>query len=107
MTNRQYVELTVQAEGMPQDVFEGIVDRAADHLVNARGVIDPDLGADSSTREITFCMTVEASGVDATTNRALAVVRSVLHAAGGETHGWDSLKITIPAQSETKQLLTL
>lgn len=81
MTDRHYVELTVQGTGVPRDVFEGIVDRAADHLVRAQDVIDPDLDADSNTREITFCMTIATSGVDATMNRALAVVRSVLQGA--------------------------
>lgn len=107
MTDRHYIEFTVQAARLPQAQFEAIVDKVADLLIDSAGVIDPDIGADLEKRELTFCMTVEAPGVEQAMERVLAVARATLHAAGGETPGWESINFSIPTRSENGRLLAL
>lgn len=96
MTEQHYIEFTVQAVGTQRDQFESVFGEVANALATATGVIDPDLAADLGKRELTFCMTVNASGVDEALSTVVAVARAALHAAGQATPGWESVGFAIP-----------
>jgi hypothetical protein len=104
MTEKHYIEFTVQAVGAPQDKFEAVVDEVAEALATATGVIDPDLGVDLGKQELTFCMTVDASGVEEAMGKVVAVARAALHAAGHATAGWESVGFAIP---DDRRLISL
>lgn len=96
MIENHYIEFTVQAIDTRRDQFESVIDDVADALATATGVIDPDLAADLSKQELTFCMTVSATGIDEALSKVVAVARAALHSAGQATPGWESIGFAIP-----------
>lgn len=70
---------------------------------------DPDIAADVSTGEVDVQMTVEADDPAAAMVKALATLRSAIHAIGDATPGWETVTAVMhvaPADSADR-LLTL
>lgn len=77
------------------------------HLEAADGAIaDPDLAADLSTCRVDVQMVVEAADPAAAMVKALAVLRSAIHAIGDATPGWETTSAVMHvAPAETPERL--
>lgn len=76
--------------GTCESLLESLMDALLD-LEDADGTImDPDLAADVSTGRVDVQMTVEAEDPAVAIVKALATLRSAIHAIGGATPGWET-----------------
>jgi hypothetical protein len=84
--------------------LESSIDSIMGELVHLASVdpqvSDPDIGADFSTGEVEFTVTVDADEEHAVP-KALATIRSAIHEAGGATRGWPTFE---PAQAISAEL---
>lgn len=91
-TTALLVELTVGCLPHHEKVdVEKIFEPVLEALAGSRGVVDPDLAADSSDSTLTFSMYIpDATSPEDALKRTMAVARAALHAAGVHTPGWEA-----------------
>jgi len=87
------------------ELLESSIDSIMGELVHLANVdpqvSDPDIGADFSTRQVEFTVTVDADEEHAVP-KALATIRTAIHTAGGATLDWPTFE---PAQTISAELL--
>jgi hypothetical protein len=85
-----YTVIEVRA-GSPisEDQFGALADELYALDAAYPDVMEPDLGVSASAGIARFTMTVTADGPAEAAVKALATVRSVVHATGGATPGWE------------------
>lgn len=94
-------DITVQFPDCPETEFESIFDLVADAADKLAGM-DADAGANCAARTIDICMTfVGGPDQSEAIAKAISAARTVLHAAGMGTPGWDRIirqvRLSLPA----------
>jgi hypothetical protein len=62
-------------------------DRVMEELLKL-GVEDPSIGGSLASGDIQISMTLEAPSKKQATSKAMALIRTAIHASGGATPGW-------------------
>lgn len=73
--------------------FEKHMDELADHLGELDDVIDPFVSSNLDTGMVEVWMTIEAETELEALECAIARLRAAIHAAGGNTAGWENIRI--------------
>lgn len=74
-------------------VFDLLADAGADIAEDSHGYIDSDVGMDMGQRIIELTVMLDDDDDDRAVQRGMVAARTIIHAAGGPTHGWDKLTV--------------
>ncbi|MGH1550999.1 hypothetical protein ACRAWB_18200 [Leifsonia poae] len=89
MNDAFHLEVVVAADVAGPKDFESLFDAVAEAFFDCDGLQNADVSADLRAHTLTFEMDVEGGREADALERALAAVRTTLHAAGGATPGWE------------------
>lgn len=102
-----YLVMEIAFDTPPDDTddkFDEFTTRVMDELCNLEesdsGIIDPDITATISRRELSVHMGVEADSQRDAVRLFAANVRAALHAAGCGTPGWPERPFDLPTPRE-------
>ncbi|AKJ72129.1 hypothetical protein GMA1_32 [Gordonia phage GMA1] len=76
-----------------EPVFDLLADAAADLSEDDHGYIDADVSGTLGERLLELTLSMEDSDEDRVVARGMAAGRTIIHAAGGPTPGWDKLTV--------------
>lgn len=79
------------ADGELADLFERIADAAADITGDDHGPLDGDVGCLGAEHRIEIAIGLSDTDDDRAFLRGMAAVRTIIHAAGGPTGGWEKI----------------
>lgn len=74
-------------------VFDALADAASDTTDDAHGYIDSDVGMTLADRTIELTVMLDDTDDDHAVQRGMVAARTIIHAAGGPTPGWDKLTV--------------
>lgn len=92
--NHYLVEVDVVfADDTAADRVEESLDVLADLVADLADGIDGDVSADVSRKTVTIHLSLDDDSDESAFARALGAARTVLHAAGAPTPGWDRITL--------------